>query len=614
MSYLFDQMKAVDGEAKTEDKVLLMGLQAAGKSAIKDVVFFGKNPDQVENYMATIHYERQYIDEEKNSLVIDSGGQESYWNEAVTHFRHLVFSNVKLLLWIIDVTRQELFEESERRFSFTIRQYKKENPDGMVVVLCHKVDLITPEDLVPLLEHIRKTFTDPKYPVRFEASSIFYYESLKELIFTLMKEANMNVDRFELITNLGEKVQQSEEFQSYVVDHQGDPRIKQLMDYLHPEMEITLPTFGKVSTQFDLSSYDIVEIVLIDKETMSPVTGTSSRKGVTTEMSMEYIIALQEFKEIIREKKLNVSSEAAIISSSNGRVHAMVFNMQSNFLLITSFVEISEQKTKQFYKLISEFAKSIDTIKSDVIEKIEEKAKTAQKITPEIKAPIETKPIIAPSIVKTAPTEIQPKITTSVPVMKKSPVIETKKLDQKVIVDEKLKAVKSLPKSRLIKPLPELEDEVIEPVKPPIIEEKISEEELEINQAITEEIEHPTQVEEQTSLETQSEEEISVENTPKIEDEQEKVIQVEEQPEIIEPEMDEIESIHEEEEKPSKKGKSRFVERLQEESKRYRIKQIAIEVAQGVSGSEDKLHLSEKDIEELARFLKERAIKTEDKE
>ena len=92
MSYLFDELKDKTGEEKEASKVLLMGLQEAGKTAIKDVVFFGKEPSEVEEYMATIHYERQYLDEKKNSLVIDSGGQESYWNEAVTHFRHLVFS------------------------------------------------------------------------------------------------------------------------------------------------------------------------------------------------------------------------------------------------------------------------------------------------------------------------------------------------------------------------------------------------------------------------------------------------------------------------------------------------------------------------------------------
>ena len=122
MSYLFDELSGKEeAKATVEDKILLMGLQAAGKTAIKDVVFFNKQPGEVDDYMATVHYQRQFLDEEQTSMIIDSGGQESYWNEAVTHFRHLVFSNVKLLVWIVDVTKPELFEESERRFRFTIQ-------------------------------------------------------------------------------------------------------------------------------------------------------------------------------------------------------------------------------------------------------------------------------------------------------------------------------------------------------------------------------------------------------------------------------------------------------------------------------------------------------------
>ena len=287
MSYLFDELKSKDGDAKVEDKILLMGLQQAGKTAIKDVVFFDKKPGEVEDYMATVHYERQYLDEEKNSLVIDSGGQESYWNEAVTHFRHLVFSNVKVLFWIIDMTRPDLFEESERRFSFTIRQFKKENPDGIIIVLCHKVDLISPEELVPLLNHVADSFDEDKFNIRFEPSSIYYADSLKELVFAVMTEAKMNTKRFELITNIGQKIEESEEFQSYVMENEEDPRIKQLMDFLNPKSQAALPTFGKITIDFDLSEYDIVEIVLIDRKTFSPVVGTSASGAVSIEKSIK---------------------------------------------------------------------------------------------------------------------------------------------------------------------------------------------------------------------------------------------------------------------------------------------------------------------------------------
>ncbi|MBN1328192.1 MAG: hypothetical protein JXA54_01850 [Candidatus Heimdallarchaeota archaeon] len=440
MSYLFDELKSKDKGTPVEDKILLMGLQQAGKTAIKDVVFFGKSADSVENYMATIHYERQFIDEEKKSLIIDSGGQESYWNEAVTHFRHLVFSNVKLLLWIIDMTRADLFEESERRFSFTIRQYKKENPDGNIAILCHKVDKIPPEELVPMLEHVRESFSDPKYVIRFEPSSIYYPDSLKELVFTLMKDAGINTKRFELITNIGQKVEESEEFQSYKMEHKEDPRIQQLMDFLNPKPEATLPTYGKTSVTLDLSIYEIIEIVLIDKETFTPITGTSSKHMVSPERSMDYIIALKDFKEAIRSRPTDDASTISIVTSSNDKVHGMIVDLVSNYLLITSFEPITDEKTKIFYKLIRDFAQSADASQAAVV----------KEVSTDIKAPI--KSISS----KTETSKVQPPIV--------APTIEDRK--EKLVPPIQAPIAENL----IIPPVAPIESEISTKIEIPLIE------------------------------------------------------------------------------------------------------------------------------------------------
>jgi len=476
MSYLFDELKDKTGEEKEASKILLMGLQQAGKTAIKDVVFFGKEPGEVEDYMATIHYERQYLDEEKSSLVIDSGGQESYWNEAVTHFRHLVFSNVNLLLWIIDMTRPELFEESERRFSFTIRQYKKENPEGNIVVLCHKVDKIQPEELIGLLDHIKESFSDKKYDITYEPTSIYYPDSLKELIFKLMQEANMNVKRFELITNLGDKVQESDEFQSYVMENREDPKIQQLMDYLNPEPAASLPTFGRVSMHFDLTAYDIIEIVLIDKKTYSPVVGTSSKNVVTIDKSMDYIMALQEFKKIIKEKKDEIGSTALIITSSNQNVHGMIFALENNFLLITSFSEITEEKTVVLYELIREFAQGIDAPEPIELTTPKVVTKTAPKTLP--KAP-EVKPKLVlkaqpPVTTKTIkPKDKGPQEPIMIEPAEKSRFSFLNQLreDQMIEIEEEKYAIPEEPEPTTEPaPIPEVVAPIIEPVEEVVTE------------------------------------------------------------------------------------------------------------------------------------------------
>ncbi|MHA1218208.1 MAG: ADP-ribosylation factor-like protein [Candidatus Heimdallarchaeaceae archaeon] len=397
MSYLFDELSGKKGSAtEIEDKILLMGLQAAGKTAIKDVVFFNKEPEEVNGYMATVHYQRQFLDEEQTSMIIDSGGQESYWNEAVTHFRHLVFSNVKLLIWIIDVTKPELFEESERRFSFTIRQFKKENPDGNITVLCHKVDLVTPEQMVVIHQHIREMFADTRFEVDFENTSIYYKDSLRELLFTIMAEAGINTKRFELVSNVGQKVEESEEFQSYVLEHAEDEKVEILRDYLNPEPTPLLPTFGKLNFQLDLTDYDIIEIVLIDKKTHSPITGASSNASVSAENSMEYLVALHDFKSRIKDNTEEIDPTGDILTSDSGKVHAMLFDLANNYLIITSFSPISDERKELLFQLILKFAQSTAEVSPpEPTEQVVIESTTTVVTEPAVEIVSEPEPVVA---------------------------------------------------------------------------------------------------------------------------------------------------------------------------------------------------------------------------
>ena len=531
MSYLFDELSAKDKSVPIEDKILIMGLSEAGKTAIKDVVFFDKDPDDVEDYMATVHYERQFLDEEKKSLIIDSGGQESYWNEAVTHFRHLVFSDVKLLLWIVDMTQPNQFEESERRFSFTIRQFKKENPDGHIAVLCHKIDRIELEELVPLLERVEKEFNDPKFKVRFEASSIYYKDSLKDLITELMKNANLNVKRFELITNIGQKVEESEEFQSFVVDNRDDPRIKQLMDYLNPDPDRNLPTYGSTSIAFDLSAYNIIEIVLIDKESFTPITGTSSKNIVDIEETMDYIVALQEFKDAVKNRGSD-DSTFSIVTSSNEKVHALIVDLVSRYLLITSFVPITKEKTQAFYELISKFASTVNS-------------------TLQTGAPIEVEQVIDTR-------KPDPMIEVISVVAPAKPIVEASKKETEMEEKSVFSFLNKLMKE-------DYEEELSEPaiVETPIVESKdvLAPDVVSIIKEIDEEQSTELGIKEQETKEVPV-----VESLP-------------------EPEAE--------------KPKSRFVQRLREEGRKYLIRKVEIQKTK----EKEALEMSEEKLKNMAQFL-----------
>ncbi len=482
MSYLFDELYGDKDDApEVEDKILLMGLQAAGKTAIKDVVFFDKIPDDMVDYMATVHYQRHFIDEEQKSLVIDSGGQEAYWNEAVTHFRHLVFSNVKLLVWVVDVTKPELFEESERRFSFTIRQFKKENPDGCITVLCHKVDLVTPERMVVLHQHIRELFDDERFPIEFENTSIYYPESLKDLVFTVMREAGINTQRFELISNLGEKVEESQEFQSFAVEHKEDPRIQQLRDFLNPEPQAVMPTFGKLDLQFDLTEYGIVEIVLIDKETYSPVIGASSQSDILIEKSMDYLIGLHEIKSKLREMGDQVEPTGTVFSTTSNTVHGMIFNLASNYLLITSLSTITAERKEKLFELILKFAQTTEEVK-----KVEAPGEVIETV------PIEEAPLVVEAEAQLEVAEEAKVEEAPVEIIETPPEMITVEAEPEIQIAEQLavepQEVPDVP-SEVIEVQPELKNELTAGLTEILQQPSVTEEEVPQPEPVTEMVE-----------------------------------------------------------------------------------------------------------------------------
>jgi hypothetical protein len=314
------------------------------------------------------------------------------------------------------------------------------------------------------------------------------------------------------------------------MEHQEDPRIRQLMDYLKPEHGGTLPTYGKSTIQLDLRDYDIIEIVLIDKTTLSPVIGTSAQSSVNVEMSIDYIVALQEFKASISEHKFDNGSTVNVVTASNEKVHGMIVSMEKNYLLITSFSPITEDKTKNLYGLISKFSQSLD-----VTERVEEKA-----ISEALPKP---KEVVAAPVAAA----VKASVAVEEPVVERGESLFTfvNKLKEKHDIEE-IKEVEPIP------PVPEPE-KVLAPVPEsiPLVEPDT---EVKLEPDLTAEVEEP----------------------------------IEAPVTVDEPEPEPIIEQVVEAPPPVKKKRSRFMERIKEERKSYAIKQIQIQAA-SLDLSEDDL-------------------------
>ncbi|OLS21121.1 MAG: hypothetical protein HeimC3_37150 [Candidatus Heimdallarchaeota archaeon LC_3] len=159
------------------NKILLMGLYQSGKSTVKSVVFEGKNPQDFlkSAYKATINYHRdikQFVGTEFQ--VFDLGGQENFLKDFTGEKAPFIFSDVKSLVWVIDVNNVENISLSNFYFNKAMQKILEYSPDALIYCILHKADLILPHMVDDVLTSIKEYFDVPEgIKIEYHATSIF---------------------------------------------------------------------------------------------------------------------------------------------------------------------------------------------------------------------------------------------------------------------------------------------------------------------------------------------------------------------------------------------------------------------------------------------------------
>lgn len=173
-------------------KILFMGLGASGKSSIRSVVFEGKAPDDVKDYNATINYTRST----KNIIdsafqIFDCGGQESFISVFVGEQAEFIFTDVTILLWVIDVSNFDAVSTSKFYFDHAVNRLAQYSPDAVIYCLFHKIDLLLPDMKAQVIETLESFFvTDKKIDIFYRGTSIFdqsVFSVVGEMIQTLIR-------------------------------------------------------------------------------------------------------------------------------------------------------------------------------------------------------------------------------------------------------------------------------------------------------------------------------------------------------------------------------------------------------------------------------------------
>ena len=165
------------------EKILFCGLSEAGKTAIRNLMFGGKQSQDVEGLSATINYVRQlvHLNSDRTFTILDLGGQRVFLERFLNQFSTFVFNRVNVLIYVVDCSDGTRIDSAKAYFDSALARLKQHSPSAKTVVLLHKMDLLqNTHDKIKIIKRLRNAFQrDIESPIIFFETSI-YDSSLKD--------------------------------------------------------------------------------------------------------------------------------------------------------------------------------------------------------------------------------------------------------------------------------------------------------------------------------------------------------------------------------------------------------------------------------------------------
>ncbi|MFX1285667.1 MAG: ADP-ribosylation factor-like protein [Promethearchaeota archaeon] len=177
--------------AVAKQKVLFMGLGASGKSSIRSVVFEGKSVEDVKDYNATINYTRSSKSIIDSAFqIFDCGGQEAFISVFVGEQAEFIFSDVSILVWVVDVSNFDVVSTSKFYFDLAVKKLSEYSPDSVIFCLFHKIDLLLLDMKEQVVTTMKSYFTaEESFNVHYRGTSIYdnsIFLAVGEMVQTLI--------------------------------------------------------------------------------------------------------------------------------------------------------------------------------------------------------------------------------------------------------------------------------------------------------------------------------------------------------------------------------------------------------------------------------------------
>ncbi len=174
-----------------KQKVLFMGLGASGKSSIRSVVFEGKSVEEVKDYNATINYTRSTKSIIDSAFqIFDCGGQEAFITVFVGEKAEFIFSDVSILVWVVDVSNFDAVSTSKFYFDLAVKKLTEYSPEAEIFCLFHKIDLLLPNMKEQVIQTMKSYFiAEESFDIHYRGTSIYdksIYLAVGEMVQTLI--------------------------------------------------------------------------------------------------------------------------------------------------------------------------------------------------------------------------------------------------------------------------------------------------------------------------------------------------------------------------------------------------------------------------------------------
>lgn len=157
-----------------ECKIILLGLDDAGKTSIYEVIFEGKNPAPTKKGTKKHKIKSKLIKLAGQEIQIINVGEEVVIvNDLFNEEEEDIYSDVKAAIFVIDISDAANINRSKKFYNLIQKFFSEHNKHGLTYIFAHKADLVSEDELESIIDTIEEVYIDKNDAIEIYGTSIY---------------------------------------------------------------------------------------------------------------------------------------------------------------------------------------------------------------------------------------------------------------------------------------------------------------------------------------------------------------------------------------------------------------------------------------------------------